>query len=207
MTTLAERHAAAVARITGAPPAPCWLCGDMLQCVADLAFDEWAWADQDGHRSAVDADLRCLEPWGGASGRLKWLGDGQDLLRRLKRTRKGEKTWPDAEVEGWYWLLAMEYTSLKMRAEGVLATTHVHQPARQPWTCDARELAMSYARPRPGVVYHCDVPAWLRPSGWYCRECKILLTDETASFEHPEPLSRQTRALVAAIRIADAERA
>lgn len=173
MTALtADETAAAVSWVTSGGTVPCRLCGDLLHCVPDTRLDEWKWAGPDGHYSATDADLRCLEPWGGAPGRLNWLARGQELLLKMQRTRKGEKTWPDDEVKGWYWALAMEYTSLKMRAEGVLATSHVHQPERDP-----------DRGPLPGPVpYHCDWPMRLAPSGWRCRQC-ALATSQLAGLE------------------------
>jgi hypothetical protein len=154
--------AEALAWVQASPPAPCRHCGDLLHIVPDTAFDEWAWADEQGHCSAVDADLRCLEPWGGASGRLNWLSRGMTLLEKLRRTRKSEKTWPDAEVASWHQALVMEYVSLKMRAEGVLATTHMHWPAAH----DPRPY--TFALPE-----HCGWPVRIAPSGWRCRQCKL----------------------------------
>ena len=153
--------AEALAWALAAPQAPCRHCGDLLHIRANLNLDEWVWADEREHTSAVDADLRHLEPWGGAPGRLNWLSRGMDLLDGMKRTRGGEKTWLMPELAGWHYALVMEYVSLKMRAEGVLATTHVHQPEIQ---------VRPYAFPLPE---HCGWPMRIAPSGWRCRQCPL----------------------------------
>lgn len=170
-----EATAAAVAWVTSCPPVPCRWCGDPLQCVPDTRLDEWSWVGPDGHHSATDADLRFLEPWGGAYGRLNWLARGQELLLSMQRTRKGEKTWPVKDMEGWYWELAMEYTSLRIRAEGVLSTTHVHWPER-----DADRGPLPCPLPE-----HCGWPMRLAPSGWRCRQC-TLATSQLAGLETRE---------------------
>jgi hypothetical protein len=135
---------------------PCWLCGDLLHQVADLVADEFTWADKDGNRYGTDLDLRCL-PGADPYARLKFLADA--IMSRAPA--RSERTWL------WH-AYGCEYSALKVRVE-TGGTFHVHRVR-----ASERPGLRSPEAPR-----HCGWPAWLRPSGWHCRECRIILGQET----------------------------
>lgn len=123
----------------------CWICGAGLHRAANTARDEYTWTDASGSETGDDPDLP-PDPYGHWAALRDTLGAAQQRARR-----KGvEHTWL-------YWALSREYSMLHWRL--TLGTWHVHRPTGPgpPWQGE--------------VPTHCASPAWLRPSGWYCREC------------------------------------
>ena len=138
---------------------PCWLCGDLLHRVADKRADEFTWADEAGSTAGTDSDLRRLEEHGGAYARLAWLAEEMERLHKLSRKRVDGYHWPDEQMRTAYHARGREYSALKVRLE-MGGTFHIHQ------------VRASDTPPYRGpAVQHCDYPAWLRPSGWWCRKC------------------------------------
>jgi len=139
---------------------PCWLCGDAMHQVADTWLDEFTWADDSGSTTGTDTDLRQLEEHGGAYARLKWLADEMDRLGKLSCKRKDGYHWPDEATQAEYHARGREYSALKVRLE-TGGTFHVHH------------VRSSEVPDYAGIVpYCCGWPAWLRPSGWQCRQCR-----------------------------------
>lgn len=138
---------------------PCWLCGDLLHQVANERTDEFTWAGEDGSTAGTDSDLRPLEQFGGAYAYLAWLDAEMDRLHALSRKRKGEYVWPDERTRITYHDRGREYTALKVRLD-MKGTFHIHHVRA--------DDTPAYRGP---AVQHCDYPAWLRPSGWWCRKC------------------------------------
>jgi hypothetical protein len=173
--SLAQLHAAAVAQVLSAPDVPCRWCGAALHTVADPATDLWAEVDAEGSTSGVDADvahlydpdanpLGAVNPWDA----LKLLAELMDATTH-KAVMAGKACHTPL-----HWCVAQEYSALMVRLDTGLPF-HQHRPltSYQPPRTDPQ--------PRPeGLPYHCGWPAWLRPSGWHCRQCKLVLTDETA---------------------------
>lgn len=139
---------------------PCWLCGDELHQAADERQDLYAWADGAGSTAGTDSDLRQLEQFGGAYKYLAWLASEMDRLHKLSRKRKDGYHWPDARTQAEYHARGREYSALKVRLE-FGGTFHIHQ-ARASGTPDYQGT----------VPECCGWPAWLRPSGWQCRQCR-----------------------------------
>lgn len=147
--------------------AACRLCGDLLHRVADTSADVWAWADEDGSQSGLDADLRRL-PGGDPYTRLSVLASAMDAAMKAAGGPRGRK----ASLTSLYWATAREYSALKVRADS--GTHHVHQ------VC-ASDLA-----PYAGEVPRCcGWPGWLRPSGWQCRQ---LSGTSTGMIRYEQPL-------------------
>jgi len=139
---------------------PCWLCGDAMHMVADTRFDEFTWADDGGSKTGIASDLRQLEEHGGAYAYLAWLSGELERLSGLSRKRKDGYHWPDERTEAEYFARGREYSALKVRLE-MGGTFHVHQ------------VMASDIPPYCGPdVRCCEYPAWLRPSGWQCRQCR-----------------------------------
>jgi len=153
-------HAAAVAGLMAAPDRPCSLCGVPLHTTA-LPDDTYGVADWTGSRTGTDPDLAPLcDPaanWLGASNPYAYLAR---LARLLDEADPGSKK---TQTTWLYERTVREYAALKVRLDMGLSF-HYHQEDRA-------------GAPRSLVVppYHCSWPAHLRPSGWYCRECKVRL--------------------------------
>jgi hypothetical protein len=64
--------------------------------------------------------------------------------------------------------LMAEYSALKVRLD-FGGTFHEHYPREWP------------AWDGPPAPEHCGWPAWLRPSGWQCRQCGAALAVESAA--------------------------
>jgi hypothetical protein len=106
--------------------------------------------------------------WLGESSPYAYLARLGDLCSEATSAKRASTTWL-------YERTIREYVSLKVRLD-TGGYYHSHTPAREPWTYDpSREVAGERE-----CACHCGRPAWLRPSGWYCRECGGLLTDATA---------------------------
>lgn len=103
--------------------------------------------------------------WAGPDGKV--TGRDRDLIRNCL----GPDGKPANPYEALAWLRehgpATEYVMLKVRLDLGLSF-HVHQ-------------VMDKCRPaQPAVRYHCEYPAWLRPSGWQCRVCGSRLDEQEA---------------------------
>jgi hypothetical protein len=143
---------------------PCWLCGDACHMVADTRLDLWDWADDSGSKTGKDSDLRQLYDAGWTPyGRLKWLADEMERLHKLSRKTKDGYHWPDDRTRAEYHARGREYSALKVRLEfgGTFHIHHVRTDSVPPWKGE--------------LPYCCGSPAWLRPSGWHCRECRAVL--------------------------------
>lgn len=138
---------------------PCWLCGDLLHRAINERTDEFTWADEAGSIAGTDSDLRQLGQFGGAYAYLAWLADEMDRLSKLSRKRKDGCHWPDEPARLTYHARGREYAALKVRLE-LGGTFHIHH------------VRASDSPPYRGpAVSCCEYPAWLRPSGWWCRRC------------------------------------
>lgn len=127
----------------------CRFCPAQLHQAANERLDEWVWLDEAGSPVGDDPDLP-PDPYG-------HLADLAGMCERAHRqSRRGaEPTWL-------YHAAVREYSSLKVRLE-FGGTFHTHRPLHLP-------------PPYPGPVpEHCGWPAWLRPSGWQCRQCHIKI--------------------------------
>lgn len=176
--SLASLHAAAMAALLTADPKPCWLCGAPLHTVPNPATDLFEPVDHAGSPTGTDADLAHLfDP---AANPLHATSP-YDALNKMaalmtdpaadKAVRAGK-----AEHTALHWRVAQEYSMLRVRLDTGMSF-HVH---REPAGWDPARAAERIGRPRPAdLPYHCGWPAWLRPSGWHCRQCRIVLTDET----------------------------
>lgn len=125
----------------------------------------------DGSATGPAVDLAHLfipeANWLGASHPYAYLAKLGELCEAATSAKRAETTWL-------YERTIREYSALKVRlAEGF--TFHRHVLAREPWAYDPSRYPRGEVMP-----YHCGWPAHLRPSGWYCRECGELLTDENA---------------------------
>jgi hypothetical protein len=130
----------------------CRHCPALLHRVAIPELDEWGWADEQGSRFGQDPDVAMLKP--DPYAYLAALG-GRCV------TGKGKGRLVDHQA-------AAEYTMLKVRLE-MSGTLHEHYPREQP------------AYEGPPAPEHCGWPAWLRPSGWQCRQCGAALALERAA--------------------------
>jgi hypothetical protein len=168
--TAADLHAAAVARALAEPPRPCLRCDAELHTVA-LPDDTFGVADAAG--SVVGTDPALLHfydpernPYGAASP--------YDALRRMAALMEEARQVRHAGLTWVYWNTARGYSMLKGRLDDGLPF-HEHKVlSKWDWTADPRP-------PSPDVPEHCGMPAWLRPSAWYCRVCKARLTDAVLS--------------------------
>jgi hypothetical protein len=139
--------------VLAADQVTCWLCGDLLHLAISEAADEFVWVGQDGHQMGVDSDMRQL-PGADPYARLAFLSRELD---RAHAARRASFTWL-------YHAYVREYSALKVRMD-FGGTHHVHQSSSHPQVWDG---------PPPE---HCGWPAWLRPSGWHCRQCGELLEE------------------------------
>jgi hypothetical protein len=177
--TLAELHSAAVDQVLQAAPGPCALCGVPLHAVADLRTDLFEVADAAGSKTGRDPDLAHLyDPAANPLGATSPY-DALNKMAALMDTAHRAVQHGRAEYTPLHWRIAGEYSMLRVRLSMGLSF-HVHRvvassdPARLP------------GLPRPADLppWHCGWPAWLRPSGWHCRQCRIVLDDQIA--ELPE---------------------
>lgn len=130
----------------------CRHCPAVLHRVAVPELGEWGWADAQGSRFGDDPDVAMLKP------------DPYACLAALGErciTGKGKGRQVDLRAAG-------EYSMLKVRLD-FGGTFHQHYP---------RELPAYDGPPAPE---HCGRPAWLRPSGWQCRQCGAALAAERAA--------------------------
>lgn len=179
MSTLAELHAEAVAHLAARPVPPCAECGTPMthgQGIDGLSRrDVFTEVAADGTVYGPASDLAHLfDPaanWLGADSPYAYLARLGDLCSEATSVKRRETTWL-------YERTIREYVSLKVRLD-TGGCYHTHAPEREPWTCNPS------CEPR-GVVmpHHCGMPAHLRPSGWYCRGCGILLTDDSAEMRN-----------------------
>jgi hypothetical protein len=172
-----ELHAANVAALRARPVRPCAQCGTAMVMgtgfdgAPSRGIDVFKPVAADGTAYGPAPDLAHLfEPernWLGMSSPYAYLARLSDLMGEAHKVKRAELTWL-------HWRTAREYTSLNVRLrEGSIY--HQHSPAREPWVYDPDRGPLGKVLP-----YHCGMPAWLRPSGWYCRECRALLTDDSA---------------------------
>jgi hypothetical protein len=178
--SLAQLHAAAVARVLSAPDIPCRWCGAALHTVADEVTDLWAAVDADGSCTGVDADVAHLyDPAANPLGAVNpW--DALRLMAELMNAADHKAVMAGKACHTpLYWRVAAEYSALMVRLDMGLPF-HVHSPMARHELPSAAELAARRGYRPPDLPYHCGWPAWLRPSGWHCRQCKLVLTDETA---------------------------
>jgi hypothetical protein len=175
---LAELHASAVAALRSRDVGPCAECGTPMALAEGTEHgisspkDIFTEVAADGSTYGPAADLVFLfDPaanWLGASGPYAYLARLAELCNEATSAKRCETTWL-------YDRTIREYVSLKVRLD-MGSIYHHHVSARQPWSHDpACEVTGDRA-----CAYHCGWPAWLRPSGWYCRGCGELLTDATA---------------------------
>lgn len=173
---VARLHAAGVARVLAADLLPCMHCGAMLHQVADARTDLWEWEDEAGSRTGTDPDVAHLcdpaaNPLGASNpydALAKMAGLMSDAYFAALRSGKACET-PFARR------VTLDYSALKVRMDFGMSF-HQHRAVTR-WDPPGPEGA---GRPRyTGLFYHCGWPAWLRPSGWYCRECKVQLRDGT----------------------------
>lgn len=177
MSTLAELHASAVAAILARPVPPCAECGTPMMHGHAIEHgingpkDVFTEVATDGTAYGPAADLVALfDPaanWLGMSNPYAYLARLGDLCNEATSAKRCETTWL-------YERTIREYAALKVRLD-TGSIYHRHMPAREPWVYNPS------CGPRGEVMpYHCGMPAWLRPSGWYCRGCGVLLSDESA---------------------------
>jgi hypothetical protein len=181
VSTLAELHAAAVADVLACPVKPCAECGTPMTHGqgTEHGRDVFTEVAADGTAYGPASDLAHLfDPaanWLGADNPYAYLARLGDLQTEAHAACKGRiGGGPRAELTGLFWRVAREYTALMVRLD-TGSVYHSHMSDREPWvyspSCEPRGVLMPY---------HCGAPAHLRPSGWYCRGCKALLTDDTA---------------------------
>lgn len=178
MSTLAELHASAVAAIFARPVPPCAECGTPMMhghaiehgingpkdIFTDVATDGTAYGPAVDLAPLFDASAN----WLGEANPYAYLARLGDLCNEATSVRRAETTWL-------YERTVREYVSLKVRLD-TGCCYHDHKAARALWVYDPHRVPAGERE----CVYHCGMPAWLRPSGWYCRECGDLLTDATA---------------------------
>lgn len=171
--TVGELHAAAVAALRARPVHPCAECGTAMTHGqgTDGGKDVFTDVATDGTTYGPAADLAPLfdasANWLGADNPYAYLAKLGDLCTEALSVKRRETTWL-------YERTIREYAGLKVRLD-TGSIYHTHSPAREPW-------AYVPGRAPRGVVmpYHCGQPAHLRPSGWYCRGCGVLLSDDSA---------------------------
>jgi hypothetical protein len=172
-TSIAQLHAAAVAKLQARAGRTCGECGTSMVLVeaAEHGKDVFAVVAADGTSYGPASDLvHLFEPsanWLGESGAYAYLARLGKLCAEATAAKRTETTWL-------YERTIREYAALKVRLD-TGSCYHTHREASVPWVYDsAREFDGQV------YVYHCAWPAHLRPSGWYCRGCGELLTDATA---------------------------
>jgi hypothetical protein len=175
---LAEMHRSAVEEARGSYARPCAECGTPMTMGTgpDRAFGEaieiFTGVAVDGTTYGPAVDLANLfEPsanWLGADNPYAYLSKLGDLCMSATSARRTETTWL-------YERTIREYTSLKVRLD-MGSIYHTHRVASRPWSFDPKRPVIG----ERACVYHCTMPAMLRPAGWFCRDCGDLLTDSTA---------------------------
>lgn len=170
---VARLHAAAVAELRACPVRPCAECGTAMAHGqgTDGGKDVFTEVAADGSVKAPASDLVQLfdasANWLGADNPYAYLAKLGDLCTEALSVKRRETTWL-------YERTIREYAGLKVRLD-TGSIYHTHSPAREPWSYDPRR------KPRGDLMpYHCGQPAHLRPSGWYCRGCGVLLSDDSA---------------------------
>jgi hypothetical protein len=176
MSTLAELHSSAVTRLTARAVPPCAECGTPMVHAAGTEHgirgpkDVFTEVAADGSAKGPAPDLAHLfspaANWLGMSNPYAYLARLGELCSEATSAKRCETTWL-------YERTIREYVALKVRLD-MGGMHHTHTPAREPWVYDPNRAPLGVVMP-----YHCGQPAWLRPSGWYCRGCGELLTDET----------------------------
>jgi hypothetical protein len=172
-TLTGQLHASAVAKLRARTAGPCAECGTpmVLAETTENGKDLFTEAAADGTSYGPAADLAHLfDParnWLGASGAYAYLAELGKLCGEATAVKRTETTWL-------YDRTIREYAALKVRLD-LGSCYHSHRAAREPWAYDPHR-----ARSGDVMPYHCARPAHLRPSGWYCRECGELLTDDNA---------------------------
>ena len=162
-----------VARIAARPERPCTLCGAPLRTVA-RPDDTFGPVDTLGSPNGPDTDMVAL-----FAPEANWLGSVSpyDHLARLAALLDEATAGKRTETTWLYARSIREYVALKVRLD-VGMSFHYHQ---LPSDWDAARFAETYVPgPQPRAAdlpYHCDRPAYLRPSGWQCRECRVMLPE------------------------------
>jgi hypothetical protein len=173
VSTLAELHSSAVAALGALPVKPCAECGTPMMHGQGTTGgkDVFTEVAADGSVKAPASDLvHLFDPaanWLGESDPYAYLARLGDLCTEALSVKRRETTWL-------YERTIREYSALKVRLD-TGSIYHRHMSDRDPWVYDPNRATRGVAVPA-----HCGWPAWLRPSGWYCRQCKALLTDATA---------------------------
>jgi hypothetical protein len=168
-----ELHAAAVAAVFARPVKPCTECGTAMTHGqgTDGGKDVFTEVAADGSVKAPASDLVQLfdasANWLGADNPYEYLAKLGDLCTEALSVKRRETTWL-------YERVIREYAGLKVRLD-TGSIYHRHMPAREPWAYVPNRAPRGVVMP-----HHCGQPAHLRPSGWYCRGCGDLLTDESA---------------------------
>lgn len=175
--TVGELHAQEVARLRARPVRPCAECGTPMTMGTGTEHgingptDVFAPVAVDGTTYGPASDLAHLfDPsanWLGMSSPYAYLARLGELCNEATSAKRAETTWL-------YERTIREYVALKVRL-GTGSIYHSHRAAREPWVYDPDRGPLGKV-----VPFHCSTPAWLRPSGWYCRECLVLLTDDNA---------------------------
>jgi hypothetical protein len=179
--TISELHAQEVAELRALPVRPCEACGTAMVRGEGTeggingpkdVFTEVA-ADGTAYGPAPDL-VHLFDP------SANWLGldNPYAYLARLGELCDGATSAKRAETTWLYERTIREYVALKVRLD-TGSIYHSHRAAREPWVHDPDRGPLGKVLP-----YHCSAPAWLRPSGWYCRECCALLTDESAELRN-----------------------
>jgi hypothetical protein len=174
MSTLVELHTSAVAALLARPVPPCIECGTPMVHGhgTEGGKDVFTEVAADGTSRGPAVDLAPLfDPganWLGMSNPYAYLARLGELCIEATSVKRTETTWL-------YECTVREYSALKVRLD-TGCYYHSHVPEHEPWVYDPHRVPVGERE----CVCHCDRPAWLRPSGWYCRECGDLLTDETA---------------------------
>lgn len=176
---LADTHRAAVLKLLTAASVPCTHCGAALFTFADTRTDTFEPATKEGEVYGPDPDVaHLLDPAAnplGAVNPYDALAKMAELLDQGHKAVSPGKSNPRACLTPLFWQLAGEYSMLNVRM-AMGGGYHVHRPATD-WKHEVK------TRERPDdLPWHCGWPAWLRPSGWHCRQCKIVLTDATADW-------------------------
>jgi hypothetical protein len=175
---VARLHAEAVAYLSARPVPPCAECGTPMTRAEGTERgingpkDIFTEVAVDGTTYGPAVDLAPLfDPaanWLGADNPYAYLARLGELCGEATSAKRASTTWL-------YERTIREYVSLKVRLD-TGGYHHAHTPATEPWVYDPDRVPVGERE----CVYHCGRPAWLRPSGWYCRECSDLLTDGNA---------------------------
>jgi hypothetical protein len=149
--------------IHDADPGICIHCGQAVTMVADEKLDEWRWAGADGKTTGRDSDLAHLyDPARNPLGATSAYDALSRMAAMMDAASQAAKNPRKASLTPLYWRVAREYSALSVRLDMSLSF-HQHMAWTEPWT-------------GPPAPYHCGSPGWLRPSGWHCRECRMVLT-------------------------------